>query len=422
MRLRNDFCFVLMVTSTAYAAGLQRAAAQDALRNALLTDASARVRAQSRPQGDDVLRLGPVTFNVDLGYSLEASDNIRYARTDREADLIQRPSLSLGLTYPYSAQSRLDVNLALGYDDYISNSEFDRFFVTPGSEVAFDVKVGDGMVTIYDRVDYSQDVATEGALSGVARLPRLENVVGVRSVWRFSKWTWQVGYSHLNVFVTEDGSATSPDFNYLERADEQFFGRVSYDVHPAVNAGIEVSGSLSDYVAPVQRDRNTVSAGPTLTWTAADALELTLRGGAAYTDFQPTPLAEGSDLTSFYAGCELNHRLTRYITYRFSLTHDIRPGVNPGRDYIESTYVGLDISWAMTRYVSLTGNVFGEASEEVGLEREKYRRIGTSLGASYKLTGRLSLFGRYAFVARDSDDESRSYTQNRATLGGSYRF
>jgi predicted porin len=421
MRFPNEFCCALVVTISA--AGLQRAAAQDALRNALLTDASARVRARSVARADDTLRIGPVTFGVNFGYSLEASDNIRYARTDRDADLIQRPTLDLGIDYQHSKQSKLNVKVQFGYDDYIEHSEFDRFFVAPGSEVAYDIRIGDGVMTLYDRVDYSQDVATEGALSGVARLPRLENVVGLRSVWRINKWTWQAGYSHLNVFITEDGSGTGePNFNYLERADEEFFGRVSYDIHPAVTAGIEVSGSLSDYVAPIQRDRHTVSAGPNLTWTAADALEISLRGGVAYTDFQPTPLAEGKDLTSFYAGCELNHRLTDHITYRFSATHDIRPGVNPGRDYIESTHLALDASWGITRYVSLSGQIFGEASEEVGVEREKYKRLGTSFAATYKVTQRVSLFGRYAFVARDSDDKSRSYTQNRVTLGGHYRF
>jgi len=409
---------------------LQRGFAQEALRSAQQSDASARLRERPVVRStEEPLRIGPVTFDIATGYSLEASDNIRYTENNRESDLIQRPSMHLGIAYGASRQSQLNLNVGFGYEDYISHSELDRFFVTPGSEVAFDVRFGSsGTVTVFDRFDYSQDVTSEGALSGVAKFPRLQNTVGLRSIWKSGKWVWQTDYSHLNVIETGDESGTE-SFDHLERADEQFFGRAARRFDFPVQAGLEASASLSDYVQPTQRDRNTITAGPFLKWTAADALEVTVRGGVAHTVFQSTNSAmEDSDLESYYVGFQVHHRLTKYIDYGFSATHDIQAGINTGTDYIESTQLTLDVNWKMLRYLDLAARVFGEDSKEARVSQfsgpggDKYRRLGVDFNASYQLTRHFSVFSRYAFVVKDSDEDLRSYTENKVTVGANYRY
>lgn len=424
----NRFVGALTIgCSVAVIGGQNRAGAQEALRTALESDAAARLRNQPvvRPSAN-VLRWGPATFDVSLGYSLEATDNATFERTNRREDLIQRPLLNVGILFQLSPQARLDFRTGLGYEDYIDNSVEDRFFIIPGSEVALDVRIGNGVLTLFDRFDYSQDVVQEGALSGVGRFPRLENTVGVRSVWQFDRWVYQAGYSHLNVLIMEDSSGTSgTDFSYLERADEQFFGRAGYNFDYPVQLGVEATVSLSDYVADVQRDRNTVSAGPYITWTPADRMEVALRGGAAYSQFSATGGLDEANNISFYAGFDVDHQLSDHITYGFSATHDVRGGVNVGSDYIETTRIDLDLSWAMMRYLTWSALIFGEQSEEVALSEdggEKYRRFGISVGPTYQVTDHLSCFARYAFTIRNSEIESRSYRENRVTIGGTYRF
>lgn len=431
LRLRSDFLYVLVFAMTTSAASRQQIFAQEALRSALQSDASARLR-ESPPvnPAKEARRIGPVTFDIRLGYSLDARDNITYTKDDRQSDLIQRPWLDIDMSYQASEQSRLSVNARFGYEDYIDNSQHDRFSVAPGSEVALDIRIGSSTVTVFDRMDFSQDVASEGALSGVARFPRFENTVGLRSVWQFDKWIWQAGYSHLNVLATEDdSSSTQSNFDYLERADEQFFGRAGRAFDFPVQAGVEVSGSLSDYALPIQQDRYTIAAGPFLNWKAADALEIALRGGLAYTVFESTNSAmDDTDLASYYVGLQLNHRLTQHTTYRFSATHDIRAGINIGSDYIETTRLGVEASWEIMQYLTLEAQLFGEHSEEAAVDSpassasETYRRIGAGINASCDLTRRLSLFARYAFVAKDSDDKLRNYSENRVTIGVNYRY
>jgi hypothetical protein len=407
--------------------GTDKVVAQEALRTALESDAAARLRNEPvvRPPGD-VLRWGAATFDISLTYALEATDNATFVETDRRKDLIQRPMLDVGVLYQLTTQSRLDFRMGVGYEDYIDNSVEDTLFIGPGSELALDVRVGrHGVVTFFDRFDYSQDVVEQGALSGVGRFPELENVVGLRSVWSFDKYSYQLGYSHLNVFITGNGSgAGTADFSYLERAEEQFFGRAGYHFDQPVELGIEATGSLADYASDVQRDYWAASVGPYLTWTAADALEITLRGGIAYTVFSGTNgFSEDDDLTSFYAGVRIDHRLTDHITYGFSATHDIRPAITLGSDYTETTRLELDTEWRMTSHVTLTSLIFGEVAEEVGIaESEQYNRFGVSVGPMYQMSRHFWCFARYAFNLRNSEIEDRSYRENRATLGVMYRF
>src|SRR5688572_19091583 len=94
-----------------------RLCAQEALREALESDAAARLRNEPvvRPAGD-VLRWGPATFDISLRYSLEATDNSTFVETDRQKDLIQRPLLMLGVHYQLSPRSRLDFRTGVGYE------------------------------------------------------------------------------------------------------------------------------------------------------------------------------------------------------------------------------------------------------------------------------------------------------------------
>ena len=424
MHYRKRFAGTVVCGCAVAIIGGGRAMAQEALRTALESDASARLRERPevRPPAD-VLRWGPATFDISLSYSLEATDNSTFVETDRQKDLIQRPALALGVLVQLSPRTRLDFRTGVGYEDYIDNSVEDTFFIPP-SELALDVRAGNALVTFFDRFHYSQDVSEVGALAGVGSFPQWENVVGLRSVWDFDKWTYSAGYSHLNVFIVEDSGRGTEDFSYLERAEEQFFGRAGYNFDSPVELGVEATGSLADFQADVQRDYYAVSAGPYLTWTARDALEISLRGGVVYTVFSGTNgISEDEELTSYYAGLDIDHRLTDHITYGFSATHDIRPAISLGSDYTETTRLELDGEWDMTPNVSLLSLVFGEVAQEVGVdETEDYRRFGFSVGPIYRMSRHFSFFARYAFNLRDSDIESRSYRENRGTLGLTYRF
>ncbi len=428
MRSSNHFAGALFCGCAVAVIATHKAGAQEALRTALESEAAALLRNMPPlPPPGDVIRWGPATFDVSVSYALDATDNSTFEETDRQKDLIQRPMVNLGVLLQISPRSRLDFRTGVGYEDYIDNTSEDRLFITPGSELAFDVRAGKGVVTVFDRFEYTQDVAEQGAIAGEGSVPRFENRVGLRSIWQFDNWVYQAGFAHLNVLVLGASSDEGSDFRHLERADEQFFGRVGYlfDEVP-LHAGIEATAALADYVVDTQRDPDAVSLGPFMTWTAADALKITMRGGVVYVYFNKTDGLDATDYTTYYAGLNLDHRLTSRFTYGFALTHDIRAGFNEGTDYIETSRAEFDGTWLMTRFWRWSWLLFAEDAKEVALsnlgQTEKYRRFGISAGPTYQVSDHLSTFAHYAFTLRDSDIEGRSYRENRATIGVTFRF
>ena len=156
-----------------------------------------------RPRQNDQLRAGPVQFGVGLSYSLVWNDNVNNTDTGRDWDLMHRPVLNLSAGWPATQNSMLSFAMGVGYTAYTRNSDLDRLYISPNSELAWDIPVRDFVFTLYDRFSYSEDVLSQPALSGTAQFPRFDNTAGVRDRGSPDKWFVQAGYGHENYFTTE---------------------------------------------------------------------------------------------------------------------------------------------------------------------------------------------------------------------------
>jgi hypothetical protein len=396
------------------------ALAQDALRTAVAGDRlyDARQAKARAPIPDDQLQLGPVSFQVALSYGLEWNDNINYAPTDLEDDFIHRPQLNFHGIWPATKDSRLSFGLGVGYQHYMDHSDLDRMVLTPDSELAWDVKIKDLVLTLYDRVEYSQDVVSQGGLSGTAEFPRIENTAGARARWYPGRYGFELGYAHYNFF------SESSEFDYLTRAAEQFFGRAGIRIGDASQVGLEASGALTDYDSETRPDNQNVSFGPYVDWQVIESLHLTARGG--YTVFfnDPDPLTGlESELESYYLGLDVNHRLTDFITHGLTVSRDVQQGVNRGSTYTEQLRARYFVSWAMTRHVSLSADFFYEHGKEpqFGVV-EEYDRLGSGAGVRWQATRYATVALNYRFTNKDSNFPTRDYQQNAVILTASYQF
>ena len=84
-----------------------------------------------------------------------------------------------------------------------------------GSQLAFDIFVGDFRINFHDRLSLQQDPMAEIALSNVADYGRFENTVGVSVLWDLNKAVVTLGYDHYNYVSTDS------DFDYLDRNAEE---------------------------------------------------------------------------------------------------------------------------------------------------------------------------------------------------------
>lgn len=400
--------------------------AQEALQSAVAGDRSYEARqAPDYQPRDERMRIGPVNLALSAAYGLTWNDNVRLAPTNEDADLIHEPGVNLRAVWPATRDSIFSIGVGVGYRKYTDNSELDTLNITPDSELAWDIPIQDWVITLHDRISYSQDVVNEGGLSGTAQFPRLENTVGVRAQWLPGQYFFEMGYEHYN-FVSDTSG-----FDYLSRSSEQFYGRVGYRFAPITRVGLEASGSLTDYDDPTRGDNQSLSIGPFADWQLTRSLRFTVRGGYVIYFLEPAAAAPATtgDLSSYYFGGSAQHQLTDFISHSVSVDRSVQQGINQGSSVSERLNLNYSISWAFHRSARLSvGPFYEQAKEEqsgvAGLLAEDYERYGASVGLGFSLSSRLSAGVSFRHTTKSSDVaiQNQDYKQNTVALTANYRF
>jgi opacity protein-like surface antigen len=391
--------------------------AQEALRGAMSADRALAYQAPPSVSGPDRLYWGPVQFSAGASLSVSYDDNIRNLPSEQRLDdVIIRPGLDLGVQWPVTETSALTVGFGVGYAFHVEHSEFDYFQITPTSALSYSVTLRDLVLTVYDQVQYSSDVLDTPDLTGQARYPRLENTVGLRAAYNLQTWLLQGGYAFYRYWAFDD------DYQDLERGSHQFFLRPAYRVAEATQAGVEVSYSISDFDLPVRNDFISLSAGPYLDWTIVEGLRVGVRGGYVLYSYSATgTLPSLGDRDSWYAGVDLRHDLTEYLSHTLSVVRDVSVGVNS--QYLERLGINYGIRWQFTDIWSLgLGANYAKGEDTTGVSGEDYDRVGFNAGISRNLTERLRADLSYRYYTYTSSDATRQYARNVVSLGASYQF
>jgi hypothetical protein len=405
--------------------GSLTAVAQPALENAVLNDHRFAQRNKARAETFEEVEgveAGPVQFSLNASYSVGFNDNINTSQDDALQDLVQGPFVELGVVVPISRRSELNFAIGVGYDIYWHHEGYNRLRISPGTELAYDVQINDVFITVFDRVSYTEDVTTAPDLANQTRAPRLGNAIGTQITWAPDRILVAGGYSYQITYSTDS------DYDYLNRASHLPFLRGGYlFAEGAGNAGLELSVTFTDYESDLTDDSSIVSFGPYVDWQISDAIYAGLRGGFLYLVNSITLLPEDTfDTSSFYAGLDVTHDLTEYISQGLSISHGARPSLEQGAAFTEQTRVGYRLAWAVMDDTSLSfnaGYVHGEQSVAAGVDPSEVFdqwRIGGRL--SHNWSPRLSTALAYSYVNRSSDRDGRGYTQNRVDLILGYQF
>jgi hypothetical protein len=118
--------------------------------------AEARHRAASSIGYYD-LKLGPTAWNFGTGLGLEYNSNVYNTESNPSGDFIFRPQINTRMLWPISDRNSINLSLGGGYSAYASNQRLDRAFITPDSELSFDLYVGEFWINLHDRFSISED-------------------------------------------------------------------------------------------------------------------------------------------------------------------------------------------------------------------------------------------------------------------------
>jgi len=408
-----------LLASLLLLAGLGVVRAQDAVRPSLAGEEASEARRQDIEHIPYNLLVGPIRFRVSATVGVEYNDNINLSQHDeREDDFIIRPQVNFDAIWPITQLNTLRMDLGIGYSIYTQHSgdNTNGILVTPGSQLAFDIFVGDFRINIHDRLSVQQDPITEGQISNTADYGRLENTAGVSVLWDMNKVLLTLGYDHYNFVATND------DFDYLNHNSEILSASVSVAVTNTTNVGVEGNAVFSYYDENIMNDSTDFSVGGFVETQLTNYLRVRGAAGYQWMDFDNNGLIRDmSNLSDYYANILIAHRLNAQISQGLSAGHESQLGVNS--NYITLNYIRHTITWNIIRNTLLTTEFFYEdANDSGGFIDEHFHRVGAAGTVGYQLTPHVTLGLRYQYTQKDSNVAGRNYIQNRVSLDGTYSF
>ncbi|HWM25007.1 MAG TPA: hypothetical protein VNP98_09280 [Chthoniobacterales bacterium] len=442
----GKIAFALALLLSAAPAGL----AQDAVRPSLAGEAAAEARRQSIDNIPYNLQLGPMKLRFSATLGFEYNDNVNLSEdgsvlipsifgpvlvvTEKQSDFIIRPQFNINALWPITQLNTFKIDLGIGYAFYMDHSEYNTngLLLSPGSQLAFDIFVGDFRINFHDRFSLEQDPIAEASLSNVADYGRFQNTAGVSVLWDLNAAVATFGYDHYNFISTTDR------FEYLDRSAEMLNGSIAFTPNSAMSVGVESAFVWTTYDQNVLNDSESYSAGLFLETQVTSNVKLRVAGGYQNIDFDNTGLVnDAHDLDDYYANAMLSHRVNSVLTHSIAAGHETQLGVNS--NYIQLNYVRHTANWNILYHTLLSTELFYEDAEDSGglgpaivpgpgvpllnpFAAEDMTRYGGAITLGYQLTQHVTLGFRYQYIQKNSDLPLRDYSQNRVSLDGTYSF
>ena len=412
--------------------------AQELMRESLAgTDAGQTVGGSNTSEDNNYnLQLGPVRFYADAFAGFEYVDNITYSQYNRESDEVVRIGVNIRAMYAITRLNTLQLDLGIGFVHYIEhpNATDNDLFITPGSQVAFNIYVADIFrINFHDSFALLQDPVDQPDLSNTTDFGRFTNTVGVTLVADFNTLVLTVGYDHFNYI------SLNSDYDFLNRSSESFLYSAVYKLAPRTFIGVEGNTAITAYDQDVQNGSTGGSIGGYFDMTFNTYVRLIIRGGYQYASFDNnyeefnqfdgnganfapgTRFDDKGSLSDFYYNVTLNHRINAYVTESLSGGRENDLGLTS--NYLTENYVRYSIDWRALSKLSVGGSAFYENDQESGgLFDEHLQRFGVTGNLNYQFSLKLSASVYYAYLRKDSDVGGRSYYQNTVGVNVDYRF
>jgi hypothetical protein len=388
-------------------------------------------------------KVGEVLLRVDARMGVEFTDNVDLTPNGK-ADMVITPEIGINATWAVTKLNTLQFRAGLGYAYYVNSPNLNRqtTTITPDSAVHFNVYAGDVKINFHDQFSLQQEAISQGTLSGVAQLERFTNIIGVSVLWDTNDIIWHFGYDHFT-FLTLSGANASTGtslggLSQLNHSTDQLSASMAAKVNSVLIAGLEATGSYSDYPEQTGSNFTSISAGPFFELQLTKFTHVFLSGG--YKGYFSGANAPGSvsvnsaiaaqpaqgDPTGYYGSLAFVHRLNRYYSDRLEFSHtDDVEGIG-GHTQVNS--VRYNGSWRVNSTVALGLGLYYEdativnGSAVAGAVASDYTRFGGSLSTDFQITQHLGLSVGYQCVNKSAVRESESYSQNRVIFSLGYRF
>ncbi len=373
-------------------------------------------------------KYGDLRMDLSAVFDTEFNDNISQSGVDPAPDIILKPGVLLRSDYRFSSVNNVSLVLGASYDKYLNNPQLDssRNFATisPESELAFHVLVGDATIKVFDRFAYTIEPndaiavnpATGEVITNILDYARFNNTAGVTVDYNMNRL---IPYFQ---FTRDDVLPQSNQFDFTQRYTYTATPGFRYLFSPTLIGGFFGSYAYNDYLVPYQNDSQSFSFGPTLQWQPLESVFISTR--VYYTKFMFEQTGTNRDTSqpqTIDGEISIGHQLTALYS------HQITYGRSSPYGFIANTTdvdrVSYSFDWRAFTRTTLRGGVRMEHAEDSGgILPERSDRYGFSIGFSYELGPKLTAGVDYDYSKKFSNIPQRTFDRNRVVLSLRYDF
>jgi hypothetical protein len=402
---------------------LTPARGQEPVRMSIASEQAAEARRRAATTiGYYNLKLGPTAWNFGTGLEVDYNSNVNLTESNPEGDFIFRPQINTRMLWPVSEMNSINLALGGGYSAYVKNPRLDQAFITPGSELSFDLYAGDFWINLHDRFSITENNYQDPSVANSGNYSQVQNALGVATVWDLNKAIVRAGYDHVN-YDTLNGN--SQDFGgQTSGYSEVFSSSAGYALKPGMLLGVELGGALITYTTTTTNtpysNANQWNAGGFYDTPVSDYIHFTAHAG--YTVYSPESIeaTTASQFNGMYAQLEITHRLNQYVDYALSGGRTLSVAFAGGT--VDRYFARWQANWQVVRKVTLGTSFSFENGTDLYVGGETYDQYGPGISLSRSITEKLSGSLGYQFYLRDSNQPNRNYTVNVVSLNFNYTF
>ncbi len=409
--------FVLLAPPIATSTAL----AQEAVRMSMAGAQAAQARqdAASTP-GYYNLQVGPTFWRFGAALGLGYNDNITLVQNGREGDFEYTPSVTTHLLWPISEIQSLNLTLGAGYSGYVQHSSLNRAFITPDSELSFNIYAGDFVINLHDRFSITENSYQDPTVVGSGAYSQFQNAAGISALWDLNKVVVNVGYDHVT--TTElAGGESQPD-----QSSEVFSASAGYTLKPGLVFSLNAGGALVHYSTTSTNtpytDAPEWDVGASIRDKVTEHLSLSANAGYVVSTPQASgALPSASGFSGYYANLGITHRVNQFVEYSLSGGRMLNTTLLGGPT--DSYTANLSAGWTLIHKVSLATSFAYVRGTQVGLVGgETFDQYGPQITFGRQLTKKLSGSLGYQFLERGSNLPGREYTLNLVMLNLACHF
>jgi hypothetical protein len=385
--------------------------------------AEARQRAAAG-LGHYNVKVGNTTLAFTSGLGFNYTDNPFLVSHSTNADVYVEPHMGVRVRSPVTERNSLDLALEVGYLMYVRSHQLDRLYITPVSELSFDMKVGKVLIDLHERPSITQYSYQDPTLSSQADFGVFRNTLGANGLCDLNKLVLRAGYDHVN-YIYQNTGAQIPDTQM-----DLFYLSGGYRPTATRAVGLELGLGLIGY------DRSTVTNGPQNATQSSlgvfykerltTHLDLSLHGGYTVFAVGATTTPAGTrrnDESGFYVSALLNHQIHERFSYSLSGGQQVQLALLGGNYTITS--VRWDGHWHFLRKTELHPYLGYERWSQVdpllGVG-DQFDRVLVGLSLARDITQKLRGALSFDHIEKKDVLPALNYVLNIFSLSLEYRF